>query len=355
MIITATLLLAAAAAAPVAAGIPQGTTNYTLVDSFTPSNFFQEFNFFSGGDPTNGFVDYVDAATASQAGLAGYASDGVYLGVDYKNKVSMNTTAGGRQSTRVESKKSWTKGLFIADIRHMPSGAGDSKSCGLWPAFWFLGPNWPENGEIDIIEGINTQQSNFVVLHTAKTCKVANTGALASTKLLLPECQGHIGCKQQPQGEHTFGAGFNAAGGGVYIMEWTDQAISTWFFPRGNPIANSLTTGANSTLSAPDPAKFGQPHAKFVGDGCSIQDSFKDQSIIINTALCGDWAGKDWTKDATCKTLAPTCNEFVANTPEAFTNAYWVINSIRVFQQGQQQKPKVPYGRRGAQAVSFSA
>jgi hypothetical protein len=26
---------------------------------------------------------------------------------------------------------------------------------GTWPAYWLCGPNWPQGGEIDIIEGVN--------------------------------------------------------------------------------------------------------------------------------------------------------------------------------------------------------
>ena len=53
----------------------------------------------------------------------------------------------------------------------MPQG------CGVWPAFWMFGPNWPNNGEIDIIEGVNNQPENGVTLHTSDGCDYANTSA----------------------------------------------------------------------------------------------------------------------------------------------------------------------------------
>jgi hypothetical protein len=31
---------------------------------------------------------------------------------------------------------------------------------------WTLGPNWPSSGEIDIIEGVNSQKANSMALHT---------------------------------------------------------------------------------------------------------------------------------------------------------------------------------------------
>ncbi len=58
----------------------------------------------------------------------------------------------GRPSVRIESAKSWTHGLFIADIKHMPTTKTTS-GCGTWPAFWTLGDGtWPLHGEIDIVE-----------------------------------------------------------------------------------------------------------------------------------------------------------------------------------------------------------
>lgn len=39
-----------------------------------------------------------------------------------------------------------------------------------------------------------------------------------------------------------------------------------------------------------------------------------------------------------CNLLAPTCNEYVAANPRAFSNAFWEINYIDVYQRQQQQQ-----------------
>lgn len=48
----------------------------------------------------------------------------------------------------------------------MPTG------CGTWPAYWLCGDNWPNNGEIDIIEGVNTQNFNQMTLHSKANCNM---------------------------------------------------------------------------------------------------------------------------------------------------------------------------------------
>jgi len=113
---------------------------YTLEDDYvSDGHFFDKFTFFTGADPTGGFVQYVDQSTASSNGYINVSSSSVYIGTDYTHTAS----ASGRQSVRLTSNKAYDSGLIILDLAHMPGGI-----CGTWPAFWTVGPNWPAGGEI---------------------------------------------------------------------------------------------------------------------------------------------------------------------------------------------------------------
>jgi hypothetical protein len=245
----------------------------------------------------------------------------VRLGVDSKNVAS----GRGRDSVRVESNKQYNSGLFILDASHMPEG------CGTWPAFWMYGPNWPSGGEVDIVEGVNSQATNSFAGHTGPGCSITNSGFTGTLKtsncdVNAPGQATNVGCGISDSSTASYGSGFNANGGGVYATEWTDVAISIWFFPRES-IPSDITS------STPNPSSWGLPAAKF-GAPCDIDQSFHDQRIVINTALCGDWAGAVWSQDSVCSSSASTCQEFVQNNPSAFANAYWTINSLKVYQSG---------------------
>lgn len=58
-------------------------------------------------------------------------------------------------------------------------------------------------------------------------------------------------------------------------MEWTDDAIRTWFFPR------SMTLPASLRAGAPNPEDFGTPAANFKG-ACNVTERFKDQRFIFS-------------------------------------------------------------------------
>lgn len=64
---------------------------------------------------------------------------------------------------KTQAKQSWKYGKMEARIK-LPVGQG------LWPAFWMLGENittvsWPNCGEIDIMEHINSDNKIFGTMH----------------------------------------------------------------------------------------------------------------------------------------------------------------------------------------------
>ncbi|TGO80180.1 hypothetical protein BELL_0013g00310 [Botrytis elliptica] len=302
-------------------------TGYQLEESYSGNTFFDAFDFFTAPDPTHGFVTYVSENDASQQGLISVRSDGVYMGVD--SKTILNPSGPGRNSVRIESKKSWTHGLFIADLGHMPGGA-----CGTWPAMWTVGNNWPYNGEIDIIEGVNSQNHNLMSLHSAPTCSVAGSGQTGT--LQSANCNNFanpvgVGCGISDPRTNSYGRGFNLNGGGIYAMEWTSSHIRVYFFPAGTAPAD--INGPN-----PDPSKWGIPVSNFEGD-CDIDTHFKENRLIFDTTFCGDWGSAVWSSDATCGPKAATCVDYVASKPEAFGDQYWLVKSVKIYQLGNVASP----------------
>jgi hypothetical protein len=204
----------------------------------------------------------------------------------------------------------------------MPGGI-----CGTWPAFWMFGPNWPASGEIDIIEGVNGANTDTITLHTAPGCTVDNSNSLAGTTTNNADCNagsGDTGCGVSTANTNAYGAGFNAVNGGVYAMQWASSGIYVWFWERAN-IPNDIAN------SEPNVESWGTPMASFSGSGCNFENSFANNNIVFDTTFCGQWAGSAWG-EGSCSGMADTCQDYVANNPGAFLDAYWLINSVKVYQ-----------------------
>lgn len=300
---------------------------YRLDTKYNESNFFSAFDFFSGPDPTHGYVQYVDHDTAFREGIVKLSGNSVFLGVDHH----AYNPLGGRKSVRLTSQKRFTHGLIIADISHMPSG-----TCGVWPAFWMFGPDWPNSGEIDIIEGVNDQTSNTITLHTSPGCYMTMLGEGNGTQTGRKDCSAAgEGCGMETNGGQNFGDAFNNSNGGVYAMEWTSESISVWFFPR-HSIPNDVTS------SRPDPTTWSRPLTRFIGgNGCNIDSHFSDNNIVFDTTFCGDWAGNPsvWDSNPRCSVSGRSCVQYVANNPLDFVEAYWLIDSVMVYKKTKAVRP----------------
>jgi hypothetical protein len=249
---------------------------YNLVNTYDSSNFFSAFNFFTGSDPTGGYVSYQSQSAAASQGLINTNNGQVYLGVDY---TTVNPLAG-RASVRITSNQGYTHGVFIADIAHMPGSI-----CGVWPAFWLFGPNWPNSGEIDVIEGVNVAGTDTITLHTAAGCTINTAGSQSGTVLQNSNCNAdnaNTGCGVTTTTANAYGNGFNNIGGGVYAMQWESSGVYVWFFPRGS-IPSDITNGAPVT------GNWGTPIVAFNGgSGCNIDSFFSNENIVFDTTFCGD-------------------------------------------------------------------
>ena len=307
---------------------------YYLQDDYSGSNFFNNFDFFTLDDYTHGYVNYVDQPTAISRGLINTNNGIAYMGVDSTNIVQPG--ARGRDSVRIQSQKAYNVGLFILDLGHMPGGA-----CGEWPAFWTVGPNWPNNGEIDIIEGVNSATTNAMAVHTNPGCSVASSSMQSGT-LVYPNCDinaqnqpSNSGCVVTTSDTSTYGAGFNAGNGGIVAMELTPKVVRIWSFTRANIPANI----APGSTAQPSPGTWGKPVGIF-GVPCNMTNFVQQQSLVFDITFCGDWAGSAWNSDSTCKPKGSSCQAYVQNIPSAFKNSYWSINTLKVYQDDGCQPPR---------------
>jgi hypothetical protein len=103
-----------------------------------------------------------------------------------------------------------------------------------------------------------------------------------------------------------------------------------YLFPR-NAIPHDIQTGHL------DPSSWGLPTANFDSQygNCDIDANFPAQTIYSDTTFCGAEAGGDaWTSWTDCSSVTgySTCEGFVAGVPDAFDEAYWLINSVKLYQ-----------------------
>ncbi|KAI1824761.1 concanavalin A-like lectin/glucanase domain-containing protein [Xylaria intraflava] len=295
--------------------------NYAMADEYSGSTFFDNFNYFVGFDPAQGFVHYVPKEQAAQLNLT-YASDSTaILRVDTSvGPGSTPDASTGRFSVRVESKKQYNDGLFIFDVHHTPYG------CGTWPALWLADEsNWPNNGEIDVMEAVNQAASgNQMTLHTTDGCSVSGVKRKMTGASLTGNCyngtDNNAGCGVSGNSD-SFGPMFNDAQGGIMAMEWRSQGIRMWQFARD-------AVPADITAKQPDPSTWGKAAADFPDTDCDVGAHFRNQTIIVNIDLCGQFAGGVYPQSG----CPSTCTDFVANNPSEFANAFWEFGAFQIYQ-----------------------
>lgn len=297
---------------------------FNMIDLYQGKTFFDGWNFDTFPDPTHGNVNYQGREDAFRKNLAFVQDDNTtVMAVDDFSQVPVG---GNRDSIRITSKKAYNGGLFIADFWAMPHG------CSVWPAWWTVGPDWPNGGEIDIVEGVNNQISNQMTLHTSEGCtldrqtspnpqfkvNIATTGKILSSQCAFINGN-NDGCAFSDDNPQSHGKGFNLIAGGVFAHLWEENSIKVWRFPRGQ-------IPPDIDAKNPDPSTWPTPAAVFTDASCDIKKHFRDHQLVIDTTICGDFAGAQYPRSG----CPGTCAEAIAN-PANFKFAKWKINYIAVY------------------------
>jgi len=372
-----------------------GAGPYELIEAHQGSSFFDYYTFNDGPDSIGsaGYNTYVGREKAEKLGLIKVVdhqeSDGSN-NYDTDEYVSLSSKAGEsydeygnrfRDSIRLEGKRRFDHGLILLDVAKMPTG------CGVWPAFWSTDEtNWPDHGEIDIVEPINTQTIAKTALHTSEDCDMyahvsrwnwtghwdSATG-LPDTFTGLPNFNTSLeadncwtqtphqwanqGCVAISDRNDTIGAPMNERGGGVYALEWDprNEYIRSWVFPRDEIPSNLQEAlleqqgNGNEPATRPDPSEWPTPYAYFaIGEstGCSA-DHFVNHRLVINLAFCGAVAGNRFQKD--CPALYEkynvhndsvlSCNAYI-DSEEAQAaikrDAFWKIKGVYLYQREEE-------------------
>jgi hypothetical protein len=291
-------------------------------DEYSGKTFFDTFHFFTGPDPTDGTVNYVDQSTAVANGFVYVQDDGTVI-----MKADDNTTLPlgvNRDSVRITSQAQYTTGLFLLDLNRAPWG------CAVWPAFWTVGTNWPNNGEVDILEGVHDNQYNQIAWHTATGCLLDPNATFTGTIPVengqnVTNCDANVnsnsGCDTIEWSRASYGPYFDSQGGGILAMKWDENDISVWSFYRA-AIPTDVAAGT------PNPSLWGPPSAKLMNTMCNITNFFSNHSIVFDITFCGQWAGNSYATSG----CPGTCPERLMD-PTNFVNASWSINSLKVYRK----------------------
>lgn len=307
--------------------------NWTQTATVRGNDFFNDFEWFNEKDPTQGLVNYQTKATAQAQNLSFVDGEGHFV----MAVSTVKTALEGRNSVRITSKDSYSDGVYVLNVTHVPTG------CATWPAFWTVTEDldsWPNGGEIDIMENANDQYAgNLASIHTNTSCTIPSTISSESGTVAYTNCSAFApsnpGCRVEMNGTSTptWGSALNKAGGGIIAMErsfgTTGSGVRVWYFPNSSP--NSLPSDLKNGSTTVSPDNWGTPSAHFPVAYC--YNDFGPHKIIFDITLCGDWAGNTYAQSG-CGAQYPACSYQVGYNGSSFNQSYWEVESLRLYTAG---------------------
>ncbi|GAA5956296.1 hypothetical protein JCM3765_005621 [Sporobolomyces pararoseus] len=304
-------------------------SGYKLTTHAAGQDFFDLFDFDSHSS-NGGLANFVDAETAWKEGLVEVKHNKAHIRVSPKDSGSM------RDSVKLVTKQRYSEGLYVWDVERMP------QVCGAWPALWSTGENWPNGGEIDLIEYVSHQSMNSFSVHTGEGCWAGSSGysgrAMLATQNALncnADATDSQGCGFRTKRNNTAGMGANFNGGGLYVLEWSSAGIKAWMFER-DQIPKDLSS------KSPNPSSWTTPDMYISASSCNPSTYFTPQQFVVTTDICGKWAGGAvWSSDnsyagqsegsCAATTGFDTCAGYAQSRGWDYKHAYWRIASLDIY------------------------
>jgi len=303
-------------------------------------SFFDEWDF-DTTDANNGAVQYLPRDQAGSLAQA-FSSHAVIRTGSKSNYLK-------RQSVKLRSKRRYTHFLTAMRFTHVPFGRG------VWPSFWTTGDNWPNKGELDILEYACEDQGkmSFHAGTGANKCKLDPSLLNKPGCPAFPDANGmgydcttqypeKLGCAPYKAGMPRFTGEQWAQNPGVIAAEYTQSYIKVFWFPEPE-----IPSDFASDAPKPDTwdkwivsyYPFADSEAKNPG---SCTAPFRDQQVILQIELCGDWASKvfgSYAKAPTCQDslyshAGDCCTQFIwdsANDEYLRERAYFNISWVKVY------------------------
>lgn len=286
---------------------------YTLDWEAKGNNFFDDFEWI-WEDHNHGASHYMGSKEeAEENGVIQTYDSHAILRTGRLSTYTYKRTTG-----KIGTKKAWKYFLATMRFSHVPWG------CGVWPAFFSLGQgaDWPEGGEMDILEYVNDNGPAMTSFHTSKECKLdeievnkykpmkdenrkQNGGVNYNCLTKYCATCKSLGCA--PNARPILNGQQWAKRPGVIAMERTPAFAKIFFIPEWE-LPNTLTE------DKPDPENWDQwlisyyPFAD--SPGCpDAENIMAPQQLILNIGFCGDWASKVWGSGGNCRQVGPAYTE----------------------------------------------
>jgi len=190
-----------------------------------------------------------------------------------------------------------------------------SYGCSVWPAFWTVGANWPDGGEIDIVEGVNNNPTLVLFLASPASpmsplCAGINTLSIPAVGLTVLPLRRHLLPQMAVRLSRVMYLTWTAevhprmtlvvhcpipiaallvkTSSGVFALLRDDNTgIKIWHFAR-----NSIPLDAHS--GKPDPSSWPPSSAFLSTADYDIASHFSPQHLVLDTTLCGGWGGGEY-------------------------------------------------------------